>query len=241
MRYIIADIHGCYEEYMELIQKIKLSEKDYLYILGDALDRGPEPMKVILDILKRQKVTYIIGNHDYLFLYFVRKLGLDLSKVENISAEDISDFQVYLEDGGLTTIEAFLKLSQEEKQAARQEEKNSETKELDALLLKEGYRRTGYSYRAEAPNHRTIVLVCHFGLSAVLLSHLLNCSPYSLWQHTVAAPTSVTTLYTEEREEGVAHFRCASFGDISHLYAAGEEPAFAARFCECFTDDTRHH
>ena len=116
MRYIIADIHGCYEEYMELIQKIKLSEKDYLYILGDALDRGPEPMKVILDILKRQKVTYIIGNHDYLFLYFVRKLGLDLSNVENLSAEDITDFQVYLEDGGRTTIEAFLKLSQDEKQ-----------------------------------------------------------------------------------------------------------------------------
>ena len=113
-------------------------------------------------------------------------------------------------------------------------------KELDALLLKEGYRRTGYSYRAEAPNHRTIVLVCHFGLSAVLLSHLLNCSPYSLWQHTVAAPTSVTTLYTEEREEGVAHFRCASFGDISHLYAAGEEPAFAARFCETYEDPDRH-
>lgn len=115
------------------------------------------------------------------------------------------------------------------------------TGELDNLLLEHGYRRTGCIYHAERANHDTLVLVCHFGVTAVLMSHLLNCSPYSIWQHTVTLPTSVTTLYTEEREEGVVHFRCAGMGDISHLYKAGEEPAFAARFCECFTDDTRHH
>ena len=117
MNYVIADIHGCYEEYMELIHKINLLDADHLYILGDALDRGPEPMKVLLDIMNRKNMTYIIGNHDYLFLYFIRKLGLDLSKVENMSEEDISDFQAYLEDGGLSSIEAFMKLSEEKKQA----------------------------------------------------------------------------------------------------------------------------
>lgn len=117
MKYVVSDIHGCYAEYMELIQKLKLSEEDHLYILGDALDRGPEPMKVLLNIIQRQNVTYIIGNHDYIFLYFIRKLGLDLSKTENMSADDIADFQVYLEDGGLTTMETFMKLSMREKQA----------------------------------------------------------------------------------------------------------------------------
>lgn len=55
--------------------------------------------------------------HDYLFLYFVCKLGLDLSKVDNMSADDISDFYAYLEDGGLITIKQFMQLSYEEKQA----------------------------------------------------------------------------------------------------------------------------
>ena len=113
--------------------------------------------------------------------------------------------------------------------------------ELDKLLQKHGYRRSGYSYIAEKPNHDTVVLVCHFGLTAVLLSHLMNCSPYTIWQHTCTAPTAVSVLYTEEREEGIAHFRASSIGDTSHLYVADELPAFAARFCECFTDDTRHH
>ena len=55
-----------------------------------------------------------------------------------------------------------------------------------------------------------------------------------LWHGTCAAPTSVTTVVTEERRRGTASFRMSSFGDISHLYARQEEPAFAARFCECW-------
>lgn len=117
MKYVVADIHGCYEEYMELMQKIKLTDEDRLYILGDAVDRGSEPMKVLLDMMKRQNITYIIGNHDYLLLYFIRKLGLELSCISNMSEDDVEDFQAYLEDGGLVTIEAFMKLSPAEKQA----------------------------------------------------------------------------------------------------------------------------
>lgn len=117
MRYVVSDIHGCYEEYLELINKLELGDEDHLYILGDTLDRGPEPMKVLLDLMNRQNMTYIIGNHDYLFLYFIRKLGLDLSKAENMSEDDILDFQAYLEDGGFSSIETFMKLSEEEKQA----------------------------------------------------------------------------------------------------------------------------
>ena len=61
-----------------------------------------------------------------------------------------------------------------------------------------------------------------------------------LWHGACALPTSVTTLYTEERREGVAYFRMSSFGDLSHLYAGGQEPSFAARFCETFHSDERH-
>jgi probable phosphoglycerate mutase len=114
------------------------------------------------------------------------------------------------------------------------------TEELDKLIARHGYVRDGYNYRAVKPNHDTVVLVCHFGLTAVLLSHLMNCSPYTVWQHMVFAPTSVTTIYTEERREGIASMRAPSIGDVSHLYAGGEPPAFAARFCECYDDETRH-
>lgn len=108
------------------------------------------------------------------------------------------------------------------------------TENFDKLLAKHGYVREGNLYLAKEPNRDTIVLFCHFGVECVLLSHLMNVSPMVLWHHFCAAPTSVTTIYTEERRDGIALFRTSSFGDISHLYVADEPPAFAARFCETY-------
>ena len=112
---------------------------------------------------------------------------------------------------------------------------------FDELLAKHGYRREGCWYRAERPNRDTIALVCHFGIGCLLLSYLYHISPVLLWHYTLARTTSVTTLATEEREEGIALFRCLSYGDVSHLSMAKEEPSFAGRFCERYIDmDERH-
>jgi probable phosphoglycerate mutase len=108
------------------------------------------------------------------------------------------------------------------------------TGELDKLLARHGYVRENNLYRAEQPNEDTVLLFCHFGLECVLLSHILNIPPMLLWHGTCAAPTSVTVLNTEERQKGYAYFRMSTFGDTSHLYAAGKEPSFAARFCETY-------
>lgn len=112
---------------------------------------------------------------------------------------------------------------------------------LDGLLERHGYRREGNVYRTVSPNEDTIALFCHFGVTCVMLSHLLGVSPMVLWHGTIAAPTSVTTLVTEERREGTAVFRMAGFGDISHLYKHGEPAAFAGRFCEMFSNKEQRH
>ena len=108
--------------------------------------------------------------------------------------------------------------------------------------VKERYQcvHEGKTFRVEKGNHDTIVFFCHFGVECVLLSHLLHISPMILWQGFVAAPSSVTIVHTEERRKGIAAFRIAQFGDISHLYAADEQPSFAARFVECYEDDGQH-
>lgn len=112
--------------------------------------------------------------------------------------------------------------------------------EFDKVLALHGYERSGVNYIAKKPCHDTVAFFCHYGVASVILSHIMNCSPYTLWQNAVLLPSSVTTVYTEERREGVASLRVCGMGDLSHLYAGGAEPSFAARFCECFADDTRH-
>ncbi len=111
------------------------------------------------------------------------------------------------------------------------------TSNFDELLAKYGYVRDGHLYRVEKANNDTLVFFCHFGLEAVLISHLIGVSPMVLWHGLCAAPTSVSTIVSEERQKGIASFRMGSFGDISHLYVKDEPPAFAARFCECYDNE----
>lgn len=113
--------------------------------------------------------------------------------------------------------------------------------EFDKLLAAHGYERENNYYHVTKANNDTIAFFCHFGLECVLLSHLLNVSPMILWHGTCAAPTSVTTLVTEERRKGIAAFRMLSFGDTTHLYTAGRKPSFAGRFCEDFENTWERH
>ena len=47
-------------------------------------------------------------------------------------------------------------------------------------------------------------------------------APTVMWQGFFMPTSSVTTLITEEREEGEVFFKCMQLGDTSHLYADDE-------------------
>lgn len=112
---------------------------------------------------------------------------------------------------------------------------------LDELLAEYGYIRDGGLYRTQEGRMDTIVLFCHFGVSCVMLSHLLGISPHILLHSLCLAPTSVTEIYSEERQKGIVTFRVTKIGDISHLYAGDTKPSFAARFCEVYENGWERH
>lgn len=115
------------------------------------------------------------------------------------------------------------------------------TAQFDRLLAEYGYVREGDFYRVTRENTGTITFFCHFGITAVLISYLWNLSPFTLLHDTVFAPTSVTELVTEERQQGIANFRGMKFGDVTHLTMAGEEPSFSARYCEVYSNTEQRH
>lgn len=67
---IIGDVHGCYEELCELIEKLRIDwVEDRLIFVGDLVDRGPEPIKVI-QMLRALKAECTVGNHDERYLRY---------------------------------------------------------------------------------------------------------------------------------------------------------------------------
>ena len=71
MIYIMSDIHGQYDRYIEMLKQINFSENDFLYILGDILDRGPKSFEILFDIMNRKNVTLFLGNHEHMMLTYL--------------------------------------------------------------------------------------------------------------------------------------------------------------------------
>ena len=64
-KFVIGDIHGYYEEMIELFNRARFQYKrDVLISLGDLVDRGPQPLEVIETLMTVKKFIHILGNHD---------------------------------------------------------------------------------------------------------------------------------------------------------------------------------
>ena len=75
--YVVGDIQGCFEEFKNGLDLIKFkSSKDFLWITGDLVNRGPDSLKVLEHVMKiKNSVHIVLGNHDlhYLNCFFNKK------------------------------------------------------------------------------------------------------------------------------------------------------------------------
>lgn len=64
MTYCMADLHGRYREYRQMLERLHLGDGDRLYLLGDCVDRGPHGIPILLDIASRSNAVLLMGNHE---------------------------------------------------------------------------------------------------------------------------------------------------------------------------------
>ncbi|WP_454054584.1 metallophosphoesterase family protein [Clostridium sp. Marseille-Q7071] len=102
MKYVVSDIHGRLDRLKKLLERINFSKEDVLYVLGDLVDRGPEPIEVIKFIKEKKNIISIMGNHDEMMLKSLR---------DNDEKEIIR----WRRNGYETTLNGFNKLCEDEK------------------------------------------------------------------------------------------------------------------------------
>ena len=117
--YVISDIHGEYWQFIELLGKIKLKDTDRLYILGDVLDRGPHPIKIILKMMKMPNVIPMMGNHEYMALKCLEFLAKEFTEesLEELDDAMVESLLIWKMNGNKTTTDEFYNLDAEKKQA----------------------------------------------------------------------------------------------------------------------------
>ena len=119
MIYVMTDIHGCYQAFLQMLDLIQLTDEDDLYILGDFVDRGPEPIPLLLDCMERVNVYPLLGNHEAFMMACLSGLPNEAT-FENITdyytIEGLEIFAAWLENGGAITAEQYLALSPKRRQ-----------------------------------------------------------------------------------------------------------------------------
>jgi diadenosine tetraphosphatase ApaH/serine/threonine PP2A family protein phosphatase len=61
---VVGDIHGCYDELMELLEKVDFNENDRVISVGDLITKGPKSREVLEIFMTDARFTTVIGNHD---------------------------------------------------------------------------------------------------------------------------------------------------------------------------------
>jgi hypothetical protein len=61
---VVGDIHGCYDELIELLEKAGFSENDRVVAVGDLITKGPKNREVLELFMTDSRFSTVIGNHD---------------------------------------------------------------------------------------------------------------------------------------------------------------------------------
>lgn len=116
MVYVMSDLHGMYEKYKEMLDKIHFTKVDTLFILGDVCDRGEKPMEILVDMMQRPNVYPVMGNHDNIALSLLRYLNVEITEKNcdsYLNEEIMETLMLWQTEGGGKTMKSFRKLSDE--------------------------------------------------------------------------------------------------------------------------------
>ena len=98
--YCFTDVHGQYDLWAQI--RDYADETDKLIFLGDAIDRGPDGLKILQEILADDRITFLKGNHED----FLTRYGKD---------EMIIGLWTCSNNGGKPTYEALKAMNREDR------------------------------------------------------------------------------------------------------------------------------
>lgn len=108
---VIGDIHGCYDEFLELLELVGFTSNDRVVSVGDMVDRGPKSMEVVDYFASRPgRCLAVRGNHEQKHLHS-RGGKIDSLAGRIVRRTTSADFYAYMLDH-LETLPYFIELDE---------------------------------------------------------------------------------------------------------------------------------
>ncbi len=116
--YVTSDLHGEYDRFIRLLDEIDLKEEDTLFVLGDVIDRGPHPIKLLQKLMTMPNVICLVGNHELMGLEVLEFLNKEITEdsIDELDVNMTNNIITWQMNGSKTTTTEFRQLSAEERQ-----------------------------------------------------------------------------------------------------------------------------
>ena len=109
MHYVMSDIHGNLRRFRSVMKQIDLQPDDTLYVLGDVMDRFPDGVTIMQELMVMPNAKLLMGNHEYMMLQVMDPETVSgLDEVEQYKA-----LPRWYRNGGEVTMQALEALSAE--------------------------------------------------------------------------------------------------------------------------------
>lgn len=109
MIYVTADLHGISPaEFRRHLDRAGFGETDFLFILGDVIDRGEYGAELLLWLTGQPNMQLILGNHEALMLacdFLFQEVTEE--SLERLNAEQLTLMESWLLNGGGPTIDGL--------------------------------------------------------------------------------------------------------------------------------------
>ena len=73
--YAVSDLHGCYEQWLKIRNKLK--DNDTLYVLGDCIDRQAGGLGILQEAIEDPRCIVLCGNHEDMMMEALEEEGDD--------------------------------------------------------------------------------------------------------------------------------------------------------------------
>lgn len=112
MVYVSSDLHGCHPvEFQQFLQRSGFTDEDFLFVLGDVIDRGKYGAELLLWLTEQPNMQLVLGNHEALLLAcsFLFEEVTEES-LSHLTSDELSLVENWIMNGGTATLNGFRKL-----------------------------------------------------------------------------------------------------------------------------------
>lgn len=116
MIYATSDLHGYpFEKFQELLKKADFSKNDFLFVLGDVIDRGTDGIKILKWMMRQPNVELILGNHEAMMLscdFLFDEITEDA--IARLTGKKLDCYSNWVANGGHQTVSSLCSMRPEE-------------------------------------------------------------------------------------------------------------------------------